>query len=209
MIKKILLLTFLIYSSILFSQENALSFGVKGGLTYASFVDNISYDIPAEYSGNLGFQIGGFTALALNEKMAVRAEILFSQQNTKWVVDPSDINIADVNDPNFYSSFEGTIQESMLLLPVLFEYSFTEQFYVEAGPQLGYSLNRKLEYEGDPNIGGFIRNGNTEKFEVGVGLGVGYWLSKAFALNLRYTYSIVERYNVHTSVLQLGAYYSL
>lgn len=192
-----------------YGQDSQIEFGIKGGLNYSSFADNNDDDIPADYKGKIGFHLGGFVEFEISEKISIRPELLYSQQSSDFTINGADLNIFNPNDDIFITSINGEIKESLLLLPIIVEYSLSEKFNLEFGPQFGYSLNREVEFEDNPLGGGFIRNDDEEKFELGVGLGVGYSLSDDLGISLRYNYGIIERQNLNTSVIQLGMNYKL
>jgi opacity protein-like surface antigen len=207
--KTLLLIGIFLLSLSSYGQDSQVDFGIKGGLNYSSFIDNNDDDIPAEYKGKIGFQIGGFVEFGISEKISIRPELLYSQQGSVFTMNGRDFNIFDPNDDIIISSINGEIKESLLLLPFIVEYRLSETFNLEFGPQFGYSLNRVVELDTNPLGGGFIRNDDKEKFELGLGLGVGYSLSDDLGIYLRYNYGVIERQNLNTSVIQLGMNYKL
>lgn len=191
-----------------FGQNKAMEFGIKGGLNYSSFIDSNDEDIPADYEGKVGFYLGGFLSFGISDKISLRPELLYSQQGSNFSIGGGDLNIFDPND-NFVTSIDGTIKESMILLPIIFEYSISQKFNLGFGPQFGYSLNREIEFDDNPFGGGFLRNDDTEDFEIGLGIEFGYSIAENYGVSLRYNYGILERQNLHTSVIQLGMNFKL
>ena len=208
--KKILFLVGLFCLTLNISGQNKkIEFGIKGGLNYANFVDKNDDDIPADYKGKVGFFIGGIIEFSINEKIAVKPEFIYSLQGSNFTINGADLNIFSPN-PIFITEINGKIKESLLILPIMVNYKLNREFLLEFGPQFGYLLNREVEYDNNPlDIGGFLRNDDTEKIELGIGLGIGYSLSNDFGISLRYNYGIIERQNLNTSVIQFGISYKL
>lgn len=206
--RKTLLLIAFIFLTLTITAQNDVEYGLKGGLNYSSFIDNNDDDIPADFKGKIGFHFGGFISIGINDKISIRPELLYSQQGSDFTINGSDLNIFSQDDL-FITSIDGEIKESLLTLPIILEYALNEKLNLEFGPQLGYSLNREVEFEDNPLGGGFIRNDDEEKFELGLALGLGYSLSDDFGISLRYNYGIIERQNLKTSVIQLGLNYKL
>lgn len=206
--KTFLLIGLVLISLTSFGQNKETEFGLKGGLNYSSFIDSNDEDIPADYNGKIGFHIGGYISLGITEKLSIRPELLYSQQGSNFSIGGGDLNIFDPND-NFVTSIDGTIKESMILLPIILEYSLSEKFSIGFGPQFGYSLNREIEFDDNPFGGGFLKNDDSENFEIGLGIEFGYSLAENYGVSLRYNYGILERQNLHTSVIQLGMNYKI
>jgi len=207
--KKItLFIGLILITTSVFGQKKNAEFGLKAGLNYSNFLDTNDEDIPAEYSGKIGFHIGGFVVFRITEKISIRPEILYSLQGSNFSINAYDLNIFDPTDDNFITSIDGKIKESMILLPIMFEYRFANNIDLELGPQFAYLINRDLTY--DNNQGLFsIRNDGSEEFEIGINLGLGYSFTEKYRIGLRYSYGIIERQNLHSSVIQLGLNYKL
>ncbi|RYY56156.1 MAG: PorT family protein [Chitinophagaceae bacterium] len=148
------------------------------------------------------FFVGGFVNYALSEKMSLQGELLYSREggNGKRISN-------DADDKLFYD---------YLQLPVLFRYAVTGNLFAEAGPQFGYLLSAKEDYNDNPTVD--IKE-YYKKTEVRLPFGVGYKFTessvKGLQLNLRYSFSFSEINKVEVggekiklSVLSLGAAYS-
>ena len=205
--KTTLLIGLILITTSVFGQERIIEFGLKAGLNYSNFLDTNEEDIPAEYNGKIGFHIGGFVVFGITEKISIRPEILYSQQGSDFSINASDLNIFDPGD-DFFASIAGEIKESLILLPIMFEYRVSESFDLELGPQLAYLIKRDLTYDNNQNLFP-IRNDDSEKFEIGINLGLGYSFAEKYRIGLRYNYGIIERQNLHSSVIQLGMNYKL
>lgn len=185
------------------SQNEPVEFGLKAGLNYSSLI--IDKNLPAETNSKIGFHLGGFLSLGLTDKLRLKPEILFSKQNAE-IEYSSNINTGDPNDPSFGKKIKAEIKESLILIPIMFDYYLNESFDLELGPQLGYVINQDVSDNDDVfNYG----NGDFEKFEVALNLGAGYNFQENFRIGIRYNYGITKRDNARSSVLQLGLSYKL
>lgn len=207
--KKILVVIGITFSFLTTNGQNNIEYGLKGGLNYSNFIDTNTDDIPADYAGKIGFHLGGFVVFGINDAFSIRPELLYSQQRSKFNINTADLNIFNPNDELFITSLDGQIEESLFLLPIIVEYSLTKKFSLEFGPQFGFSLNRKIEYDDNFFGIGLLRNDDSEKFELGLSLGLGYSLVNDLGISIRYNYGIIERQNLNTSVVQLGINYTL
>lgn len=140
-----------------FANAQYKDFGLKGGL-------NVSDLSNSEASALVGFHIGGFAEFMIMEKFALQPELLFSTQGAKY--DSGTLNLIYVN------------------LPVMGKYSVTENFSIEAGPQIGFLISAK---DDDSDV---IDSFNTIDFCLN--LGIGYTLNEKMMLQLRYNLGLSE-----------------
>lgn len=136
-----------------FTNAQETKFGVKGGLNIASLT-NLSYT-----KSLVGFNIGGFAEIKLNEKFAIQPELLYSGQGAKYI-DGTKSNLNYVN------------------VPIMAKYFITEELNIEAGPQVGFLMSAK---EDGTDIKDLVKS-----TDFGVNLGAGYDITKNIGLNLRY-----------------------
>ncbi|WP_158850504.1 porin family protein [Algibacter sp. L1A34] len=191
----------------IYGQDNQIEFGIKGGLNYSSFIDNNDDDIPADYTGKIGFHLGGFVKLPISERILIKPELIYSQQGSNFSTNGSNYSAPD--DVFIRGGINGKINESLVLIPIILEYKLNKKLSLEFGPQFGLTLNREIEYENSSFDQGFLKNDDKETFEFGIGLGLGYSISSDLGISLRYNYGIIERQNLKTSVIQLGMNYKL
>jgi len=189
-------------------QKSSTDFGVKAGLNYSSFIkgNDIPSEFPIEFNGKIGFHIGGFFKLGLTEKLKLKPELLFSMQGAEYEISLVDIEIQDPNDPFFVDKYKVDIKESLILLPIMLDYYLNEKFDIEFGPQLGFVISHKTS---DNNETFNFEIDDSEKFEIGLNLGLGYNFSDKYRIGLRYNYGIMERDNRKSSVFQIGLEYKI
>jgi hypothetical protein len=172
-----------------FANAQETKFGVKGGF-------NLSNLTPSEGAKSLlGFNIGGFAEVKLNEKFAIQPELLFSTQGSKFDIEGSMIKNS----------------LSYLNIPVMFKYYVADKFNVEAGPQIGVLMSAKLKGDGDSLD---IKDAY-KSIDFGVNCGVGYSFSENISAGLRYNLGLSnilksiegETTNEKNSVIQLSVGY--
>ncbi|NJM79487.1 MAG: PorT family protein [Flavobacterium sp.] len=106
-----------------FVQAQDISYGLKGGLNLSS-VDGLS-------SPKVGFHVGGFVNFDLKSKFSIQPELLFSIDNGVYEYTGNFEGIVPY-------SYKQDVNTSSLNFPILINYSFTDKFALEFGPQLAY-----------------------------------------------------------------------
>ncbi len=116
-----------IASSVTFSQS--LSFGVRGGINIANVSTTVGA-LPvgvtvttASTNSKTGFQFGGYLKIMTSEKFGIQPELIYSQMGASAP-----------------SGQTGSVDFNYLSIPVLLRYNVTENFSLQAGPQLGILL---------------------------------------------------------------------
>ena len=198
-------------------QEVNSRFGLKGGVNYAKYTPDISVAgiNVAEFRRKFGFYFGGFVNITLNEKVKIQPEILFGLQGGKILMEGFELRTGP-NDLPITGGFRVNVSEYTIIVPITLQYFFTDDFYIEGGPQFGYIVNRKQKIK--ENIFEQIEGFNNisplpskhDKFDLGLTLGLGYKLSDNFGINGRYFFSLIERDDlIKTSVYNFGIEYML
>lgn len=196
--KKILIL-FLFVTCFQTIAAQKVTYGVKGGANFASYI--VNYKSPIDYKYKLGFQIGGFAKIKLVERLYLQPELLYSFQGTKYDIDLISLNLPQTipgSDPLFEDDLENySVNESTMLLPVMLRYYFTNVFSVEIGPQLDYLFyvhQDHFDYSVD-RISGSEKKGGTSEINLGANLGLGYNFNENFAVGVRYHYGFNQLNN--------------
>lgn len=114
--KKLLLVSFALFSFVFNAQAQDIKFGVKGGLNLAS----INTDDLTDTSSRTGYHIGLVAQFSLLDMFAIQPEVMYSAQG--W--DDLDIDYLNV--------------------PILFKYKVAKVLSFEAGPQFGIAVNDGL-----------------------------------------------------------------
>ncbi len=150
--KKLMLGLAIAVSSLTFAQQ----FGVKGGVNVA----NLGGD--ADGDAKVGFYGGVFMNAPIAANFSIQPEVLYSGQGSKYTESSQDYktNLDYIN------------------VPVMFQYKATPEFYLEAGPQIGFLVSAK-------DAGIDIKD-SVKSIDFGVGLGAGYYFYKGLGFTARY-----------------------
>lgn len=158
-----------------------VSLGVKAGGNLSSLsgdVEGMSF-LP-------GFHAGGFAEIKLSEKFALQPELLFSMEGGKssFKFQSSEVSM----------SSEEKLKLGYINLPVMAKYYVTEGLSVELGPQIGYLISAKSEYEFSSTFEGItIEDSGKEdvkdfmkKTSFGASVGLGYTMKNNLYFQARY-----------------------
>ncbi|MET0637379.1 MAG: porin family protein [Chitinophagaceae bacterium] len=149
-----------------------VSFGPRVGLNISR--TNFSSD---EFSTSYrpDFYAGGFVSYSVTEKFSLRGELFYSREGGKEV---------RLND-----GASGKLMMSYVQLPVLARFHFNGNIFAEAGPQLGYLVSAKEEFDGEHlDIMEFYKRSDF-RFPVGVGYEFTGWGLKGVGVEFRYSFS--------------------
>ncbi len=161
-----------------------VKFGLKGGVNFASFsgkdVENVD--------SKTAFHVGVLAEIPLLDKFSLQPELLYSVQGIKE------------NDDN------AEFKLNYLQLPLMGKYYVTDEFSLEAGPQVGFLLSAKAKVEGEGE--GDIKD-DMNKTDFGLNFGLGYTLGNRLNVNARYNFGLSKIYNKDTFLSDIKAYNSV
>ena len=182
-----------------FSQK--IKFGAKVGLNVSSLRGNYPEEI-TDTKSTIGFHIGGFAEYKINEKFALQPELLISTQGGSSEVKKL------YGGGTYYKSFTQTPKLTYLHLPILLKYTIIEKLHIEFGPQIGYMISAKSQWEyvdstnpkynqslevdlikdGIYKFGGtlFELKPKPNRLDFGLNIGASYDLYKKFFVQARY-----------------------
>ena len=146
--------------------KNRATAGIKGGYNLSS----VSFDGSSETEKLHGFYIGFYGESFIGNHFSVQPEILYSQQGYKIVDD------------------NGTFTQKLeyINVPVMFKLYPVNSFFLEAGPQIGFSISHKETFDA-----GFALYDTSQEFEPsnldwGVNFGEGFKSDAGISLGARY-----------------------
>ena len=188
--KQRLLFVLLFASTTTFAQHFEL--GVKAGANISNFMGNSNAD-QLKANSLVGFHAGGFVSLFVGNHFAIQPEVLFSTQGAK------------INDDGNKSDYKLTY----INVPVMLKYRSTSGFYLEAGPQIGFKVNEKVD-------------GTSQDFakstDLSIAGGIGYHSSIGLGIGARYTAGLSKLgdFDANTTqpdwkngVIQLSLFYTI
>ena len=156
---------FLVGAIALFGAANAQTFGLKAGMN----ISNISNLDDAK--AKIGFNAGAFMNAPLAANFSIQPEILYNSKGAK-ASDGIDI----------------TLNLDYISIPVMFQYHATPQFYLEAGPELSFLVSAKAKGGGAT----VDLKDDVNGFDVGIGLGAGYYFTPNLAGTARYVAGVSD-----------------
>ena len=202
--KKLILGLAVMSTSFAFAQStntastSPVRFGVKAGMNVASLSKDGTLD---DQKSKIGFNAGVFANIPLASSFSIQPEVLYNDLGAKSVSKYSTGNETNgVKTKDSYSTNLGYIS-----VPVMFQYNFVPNFYVEAGPEFGFMVGAKVK--GDSEVTTYVNGTGTtttksysesinkdhlNKFNFGIGLGAGYYFTDNIGITARYTAGITD-----------------
>ncbi len=162
-IKKVILGIGLIIFGLSIVKAQDFKFGAKAGVNFATDTGNGEYDTGA--TARAGIHLGGVAQLAINEKVAVQGELLYSMQGFK----------DEVTHKLDYINF-----------PIIIDYFVIEGLGIQAGPQFGFKINDSFV---DGNDSGSL---DAKGFDLGVVFGAQYEFPKGLFFQGRYQIGLTD-----------------
>ncbi|GEN74528.1 porin family protein [Chryseobacterium hagamense] len=205
--------------------KEPVRFGIKGAATAAQFSEQ---QLTAK-NQKIGFNAGVFVNVPLTEKFALQPEVLYNQMGAKSVISDNETT-AGTTTVRTRQDYSTTL--NYISVPVMLQMKPTDNFYVEAGPEVSYFVDGKNKGEQTistttagttttqtVSASESIDKDNIKKFNLGFGVGLGYYFTPNLGINARYVNSLTHIYdnsnavtdaqkNVNTNrVFQLGLNY--
>lgn len=182
----------LLFACVAFTVEaQKLSFGAKGGLNIAKLTD---YD---DSKTRTSIFAGGFVNIALDKSLSIQPELLYSGQGTKYDVDGGLFDI------------KSTTKLGYINIPVMVQYRLVPEFYLEAGPQLGFLTSAKTK-SGKVTVD---TKDDYKSVDFGLGFGLGYQFPIGVGIGARYMFGLsnisdMDNVDHKNSVAQVGVFYT-
>lgn len=183
-------------------QAQQVSLGLKAGVNFSSFTGDDSDML--NLSGRTGFLIGVTGEIMFTENLGVQPEVLYSSQGAK-----SDFHL-DI--PDFGTLSVDEFKVDYISIPILFKYYPIERLSLEIGPQMAFKVNSEVEGSMGNLSDTADFDDETESFEFGGAVGLGYELPIGLFLQARYVAGFTDVYkdiSVKNSVFQLALGYKL
>ncbi len=184
--KKLLIFTAIVLFG--FTNVNAqeeMQFGVKGGLN----ISNITGDDVDSFDSRTCMHFGVVMELPISEKFSFQPELLYSCQGADYSEDFIDLDgtIKSVN-----AAYEGTVKLDYLNIPLIAKLYVSEGFSLEIGPQVGFLISAKDEYDWNGNTGEEDIKEYVKGLDIGAVIGVGYKLEGGLNFGGRYNLGLTD-----------------
>lgn len=185
-----LFVSVILLGSAVMAQSSA-KLGIKAGLN----VSNVALDPEVvEKASRLGFHGGLVAHIHLNPQWGIQPELLYSGQGFE----------DNTNNAEWKFNY--------LNIPVMIQYMFDNGFRLQAGPQVGFLLDGKIE--GDDGGADVDLTDDLKKVDAGLGLGLGYLSYSGFGVEGRYNLGLTNINETGTNdlknrVFQISLFYML
>lgn len=210
-----------------YGQESKTKFGIRAGANYSSYTpefvrneSSFAFDINAgsdfNYEYKAGYFLGTYMNVSVSEKLKFQPELQFAVQGTGLVREVFTV-LLPANAPFdrlVLREYNVNVNETTLVIPLNLQYYFTEEIFLEAGPQIGYILKTKVNLSSETreeieSATGLVFSDfeidDFDNFDFGVNFGAGYNIAKNLDINMRYFLSINQRNNsIRSSVISLA-----
>lgn len=196
--------------------QSGLGLGILAGANYSSYEYTGDEAVQnANYEPGFGYYAGAFVSIPVGVKLTFAPELIYSHQTATGTGDVSalldELGISDDIPFEVSEDIKLDAQESLLLLPLMFRYKIS-RFDVGFGPQVGYSVSRKIEASSEEfnltaDVSDYYDEDEEDKFALNLNLDAGFYITNHLKLGARYSYGLLLRNEVRISVWQLGLSY--
>jgi hypothetical protein len=201
--KKFLMLAAIAVFSFTTVQAQGVSFGAKAGVNFAS----IGGDETSGIDGRTGFHVGALAEIPVNDFFSVQPEIVYSAQGAKDSYTESFDGITVMG--------ESTLKLDYINIPIIGKFYVVEGLSLEVGPQVGFNISAKDEFEvsglgmtesGEEDIKDFVKGTD---FAIAAGaaykLPIGLFFSARYNVGLSDINDFEGSLKNQNNVVQVGA----
>ncbi|MGB5362486.1 MAG: porin family protein [Aureibaculum sp.] len=184
--KKILIITAIFLFGFTSVKAQEVSFGAKAGVNFAT-INSDNFD---SFDGRTCFHIGFVSEIMISDNFAFQPELLYSCQGSDYSETFS--NGIESTFSKALATYEGSIKLDYLNIPLMAKYFVAEGFSLEAGPQVGFLLSAKDEYDFDGDTGEDDIKEYVKGIDFGINFGIGYKLEGGLNLGARYNLGLTD-----------------
>jgi len=198
--RKLLILTAIILFGFKSVNAQDVNFGAKAGVNFASFLGDKDHNDKTRTA----FHVGLVAEFMISDDFSFQPELMYSAQGGSYE-----------NAQDGEGLYDGTLKNDYLNVPLMAKYYVAEGFSLEAGPQVGFLLSAKDDWE-DVQTG----ESDTEDWkdfykgiDFGVNFGVGYKLEGGLNFGARYNLGLSniwddsEDFKTQNGVIQVSLGY--
>lgn len=171
------------------------SFGVKGGVNFA----NVTGDDFGDQESRTSFHVGVLAEFPLAEIFSLQVEALYSGQGFR------------TNIPGGLFGGDDRVEYHLdyINVPVLAKVYLIEGLSLEVGPQFGFKVNEKIDFDPTSDDGDWGM-GEAKDFDFGIAAGVSFSTQMGLFATGRYVMGVtevVDNMDAKNSVFQIGIGY--
>ena len=141
--------------------------GLKTGLNVAT----LNGDDTDNLDARIGMFFGGFAELCISNDFAIQPELLYSMQGAEYTMS---------------EGFDGKFKLDYLNVPIMAKIKVSDELSVEAGPQVGFLLSAKDEFESAGDSGEDDIKDDIKGIDFGANVGLVYQFDGGLNLGARY-----------------------
>lgn len=175
-----------------------IRFGIKAGGN-SSYFSEQSFGMNSQ---KLGFHAGAFVNIPISKQFSFQPEVLYNQMGARDVAYSTETTTGATT---VKTKGESKVTMNYISVPLMVQMRPIDKFYIEAGPEFSYFINGKTKGEATvaSTTGGVttttrtsqsddINKDNINKFNFGLGLGLGYDITNNIGISARYTNSLTK-----------------
>jgi hypothetical protein len=173
-------------------SDRPLQFGVKAGINFA----DITGDDVDSFSGRTSIHFGVYAEIPICESFSFQPELLYSAQGSEF----EDTFTESDGEIMYVYVAKGKVKADYLNVPLMAKYYVTKGFSIEAGPQVGFLLSAKEEYDFTYTEGSITETTSGEEdikdslkgIDFGLNFGLGYKLDNGLNFGARYNLGLLD-----------------
>jgi opacity protein-like surface antigen len=175
-----------------------IRFGIKAGGNSAYFSEQ-SFGMNSQ---KLGFHAGAFVNIPISKQFSFQPEVLYNQMGARDVAYSTETTTGATT---VKTKGESKVTMNYISVPLMVQMRPMDKFYIEAGPEFSYFINGKTKGEATvaSTTGGVttttrnsqsddINKDDINRFNFGLGLGLGYDITNNIGISARYTNSLTK-----------------
>jgi len=184
--KKLLIIIAIILFGFTNVKAQETNFGLKAGVNFAT-INSDNFD---SFDGRTCLHFGIVSEFMISDNFAFQPELLYSCQGSDYSETFS--NGIETTFIKALATYEGSIKLDYLNIPLMAKYYVAEGFSIEAGPQVGFLLSAKDEYDFDGDTGEDDIKEYVKGIDFGVNFGIGYKLEGGLNFGARYNLGLTD-----------------
>jgi len=155
------------------NSDQNVRVGAKAGVNRS----DIKGDDVDSFEGRTSVHFGAVVEIPVSDEFALQPELLYSAQGSEY---------------SEGDGYDGSTKVDYLNVPLMAKYYVTEGFSIEAGPQVGFLLSAKDEYDFDGDSGEKDLKDDLKSIDLGLNIGLGYKLYNGLNFGARYNFGFID-----------------
>ena len=158
----------------------SLQIGARAGYNYSTLTGDLAKDL--DLKGMSGYHVGLFVEVPVTDRFSIQPEVIYSTQGAKM---DTSINLPVVGKIGGDTKFK----TQNINVPVLAKFYVIDGLSIQAGPQIGFLTDSKVEFNGKESDS---FKDAISKVNFGAVVGAGYKLPMGFTVDARYNFGLTN-----------------